>query len=265
MRAAPASSRRERGTVRLVGRVTGRLLRLASSKGIALRFSPVVLVLVASSAGMVIGLALGDGPGAVIGAVCGAFTPWLALRMAPDRRDARLGTQVPEFIDAVARSLRSGRSLVGAVSGAVCETREPLAGELRPMLLRIEAGIGLRDSLAATRTATANRPLHTALSALSIANEAGGAQAMVLDALAASLRSRVVAGRELRALATPVRVSATLIGLAPPAVMGAVVAIDPNTASHAYAQPAGRAAVVVGVALDLVGLWWIRRLTRFAP
>jgi Flp pilus assembly protein TadB len=73
-----------------------------------------------------------------------------------------------------------------------------------------------------------------------------------------------VAARELRGLATPVRLSATLIGLAPPAVLGAVVAFDQGTASHAYATTTGRVAAVVGVALDVIGLWWIRRLTRFS-
>lgn len=241
------------------------LRRLAARKGIALRFSPIAIVLASCGGGTVLGAAAAGGRGAFVGYGCGVLAPWIALRVAPDRHDARVGAQVPGFLDAVARSLRAGRSLATSVSAAASEMPEPLAVELRPMLLRVDAGIGLRESLAATKAAATNGPLSIALAALSIANEAGGAQAMVLDALASSLRSRAVAGRELRALATPVRLSATLIGLAPPAVFGAVVAIDPATASQAYASSAGRAAAAVGVALDAVGLWWIRRLTRFAP
>ena len=241
------------------------LRRLAARKGIALRFSPIAVVLASSGGGAILGAAAAGGRGAFGGSVCGMLAPWIALRVAPDRRDARVGAQVPEFLDAVARSLRAGRSLATSVSAAASEMREPLAAELRPMLLRVDAGVGLRESLAAAKAAASNGPLSTALAALSIANEAGGAQAMVLDALASSLRSRAVAGRELRGLATPVRLSATLIGLAPPTVFGAVVAIDPVTASQAYASSAGRAAVAVGVVLDVVGLWWIRCLTRFAP
>lgn len=241
------------------------LRRLASRKGITLRLSPIVILLASCGGGAVIGTAAAGGRGTVMGCVCGVLAPWVALRVAPDRRDARVGAQVPGFVDAVARSLRAGRSLAASVSSAASEMRDPLAAELRPMLLRVDAGVGLRESLAATKAAATNGPLSTALVALSIANEAGGAQAMALDALASSLRSRAVAARELRGLATPVQLSAMLIGVAPPAVLGAVVAIDPATASQAYASSAGRAAAAIGVVLDVGGLWWIRRLTRFTP
>lgn len=242
-----------------------RMRRLASRKGIVLRFPPLIVLAAACCAGTVVGATLASSHGALVGCLAGLLAPWLGLRIAPDRRAARIAAQVPGFVDAVARSLRSGRSLSSSVSIAASEAREPLAAELRPMLLRIDAGTGLRDSLAATDAATASAPLRTALAALAIANEAGGAQAMVLDALASSLRSRAVTGRELQAMATPVRMSATLIALAPPAVLGAVLLIDPTTASRAYASAAGRGAAVLGVVLDLAGLWWIRRLTRCTP
>lgn len=175
----------------------------------------------------------------------------------------QLDAQVPVLLEAIARSLRAGRSLVGALGAACGDMGEPLGLELRGLWLRIEAGVALRDALADAATATTSLALRTALAALAIANESGGAQAMVFDALASSMRSRQAATRELRTLTTPVRVSAMVIGFAPIAVLGGVLALDPATLSVALSSTLGWTALALGVLLDAVGVVWIRALTRF--
>ena len=180
------------------------------------------------------------------------------------RRSRRqLDAQVPVLLEAIARSLRAGRSLVGALGAACGDIGEPLGLELRGLWLRIEAGVALRDALADAAATANSAALRTVFSALAIANESGGAQAMVFDALASSMRSRHAATRELRALTTPVRVSALVIGFAPIAVLGGVLALDPATLSAALSSTLGWVALSVGLVLDAVGVVWIRALTRF--
>ena len=237
----------------------------AQRKGYVLAYPPSLVTGLCAMAGASVGLAPAGYVGAVAGGFGGCAVPWLAMRLAPDRRAERLDAQVPELLEGVARALRAGRSLVGALATATNEVPEPLAVELRTLKLRVEAGVALRDALADSSAATRSAPLCTALGAIAIANEAGGAQAMVFDALAASLRSRAAAARELRSLTTPVRVSAMLIALAPPAMFSAVVLFDRSLATRAFTTAPGRIAALAGVVLDLVGLWWIRALTRFVP
>ena len=246
-------------------RLDARIVTAAAAKGVRLRFAPSFVLALCGFGGGVVGHAAAGATGLVIGALCGVVAPCAALRVVPDRAEARRDAQVPEFLEAVARSLRTGRSLVGAVGAAAAEVPEPLAADIRALWVRVEAGVAVRDALAGAASATTSAPLRTALAAVAIANEAGGAHAMVFDALAASLRSRAVIGRELRAITTPVRASALLIALAPPSVFGAVLAFDRATAMRAFSTSVGRLAAVVGVLLDLVGLWWIRTLTRVAP
>ena len=238
---------------------------MARRKGYQLRF-PVwwVAALGTLTCGF-IGATLAGFPAAVLGAPAGFVTPWVAIRAAPDRRAAQLDSQVPEFLDSVARSLRAGRSLVSALASATAETSEPLAAELRALGSRVEAGVPLREVIARSAAVSTSAPLCTALAAIAIANDAGGAPAMVFDALAASLRSRAAAARELRGLTTPVRVSAGLIALAPPAMFVAIALVDRTLAQRAFATAVGAIAASAGVVLDLVGLAWIRRLTRFEP
>jgi tight adherence protein B len=235
----------------------------AAHKGLSLRFAPSLVLALAAPAGAVMGGAMAGGRGAVVGLFVAVAGPVAAIRLAPDQRPAQVSAQVPEFLDAVARSLRAGRSLVGAVGATIDELREPLAAEVRAVWLRVEAGVPLPDALRGLASrGRATDALPTAAAALLIAREAGGPQAMVLDGLAASLRARQAARRELRALTMPVRASASLIAVAPVVAFVVMVTLDRHTASRAFASSAGRIAAVAGGVLDVVGLWWIRRLIR---
>lgn len=190
----------------------------------------------------------------------------LAWRPGADaRRRRRAEAQVPGWVDALARGLRAGRSLVGALRDASAATPAPLGPEVQALVRRIDAGAGVRAAVADVRARTANVALGRALAAVALAHEAGGAHAPAFDALAGSLRAHAAAERELRALATPVRTSAIVIGLAPLGVLGLVGLSTPATLLDAWTTPVGAGALVAGLAAEGLGVWWIRTLTRVAP
>lgn len=172
---------------------------------------------------------------------------------------------MPAFLEAVARGLRGGRSLVAALREAAATTPEPLGPEVRGLVARVDAGVGVRRAAEDARDRTTNGALRRALTAVVLAHEAGGAHASAFEAVAGALRAAAAATRELHALATPVRVSALLIALAPPAVLVLVAAASPGTLLAAWATPAGAGSLVGGLVLDACGVWWIRVLTRPAP
>jgi tight adherence protein B len=243
------------------------LRRRATAKGLSLRLRPSVVV--GSSAvfgGVAVAVASAGGAGAVLGAALGAVlggaAPLLGLLAWPDQRAKRLEVQVPALLEATARSLRGGRSLVRAFADAAAAAAEPLGTDARAVALRVDAGVPLREALRDAAQQVEVPAWRTALVALGVAQDAGGPQAMVLDSLAAAIRGRTTSERELRALTTPVRVSAGLLAVAPVAVFGAIAALDPATLRAATASSIGIGAAVVGLVLDALGFWWIRVLTR---
>jgi tight adherence protein B len=181
------------------------------------------------------------------------------------RRTVAREAQVPPFLEAVARQLRAGRTLVAALRDAAAGTPDPLGAEVRALVRRIDAGAGVRRATDHARARTASPALRRALTAVVLAHEAGGAHAAAFDAVAGSVRAGAAAARELRALATPVRVSALVIGAAPPVVLALVALAAPGTLLRAWSSPTGAAALVAGVVLDALGVWWIRALTQVAP
>ena len=239
-----------------------RALRVrAAAKGCTLRLPPALVVGVTGMAGGAAGAAFGPWA-ACGGALAGGLAPVVTLAWWPERHPARVDAQVPALLDAVARSLRGGRSLVRALADAANGAPDPLGADARAVVLRIEAGVPLRDVLRDAAAATDAPSWRTALVAIDIAHDAGGPQAMALDALAAAMRGRLAAAHELRALTTPVRVSAALIAAVPLVVFGAVVALDPATARAATGSGIGRASAALGVVFDALGFWWIHALTR---
>lgn len=243
------------------GRVDDRVRQIAARRGVVLRVRPVVLLGSGATIGAALGL-LAGGVLAVLLGVAGAAVPLVAVACWPDQRAVHFEAQVPEFLEAVARSLRAGRSLARAMADAALVAPRPLAVAARALVLRMEAGVALRDVVRASAAHTPSSSWRTALVALGVAHDVGGPQAMVLDSLAASMRARQAAAREMRALAVPVRLSATVIAVAPLVVLGGVAATDPEVVLTAVSTPPGAASVAAGVVLDVAGFWWIRALTR---
>jgi tight adherence protein B len=238
-----------------------RLHRMAAARGIELRVPPTLLLLCSAALAGATGLFVGP-IAASVAACAGSLLVPLALVAWPDQRAARAEEQVPAYVEAVARSLRGGRSLVRALGDAAAIVPGPLAADARSLVLRLDAGVPVRDVLGAVAATTSLPAWRTVLVALSVAHEAGGPQAQVLDAFAASLRARQASARELAALAAPVRLSAGLIALAPLAVFGGLAVLDPALFSAVVGRPVGVMSALLGVVLDAAGFWWIRALTR---
>lgn len=96
---------------------------------------------------------------------------------------------------------------------------------------------------------------------LLLSDESGAAVAARLDRAAATLRQRSILAAEVRALTSQARASATVVALAPVAFAAVVAMTDDRFLGLMFGTSIGRISLVVGVLLDAVGVWWMRRLT----
>ena len=193
-----------------------------------------------------------------------AAGPVMLLRARRGTGDARLQAALPEALEAVARSLRSGSSLLQAVEEAGSTTSGALGSELRAVAARARRGSSLVDSL---DDLAARRPigsLQLAVSALCLGIETGGAQAQAVDGVAATIRDRHNLAAEVRALSSQARASAAVMGLSPIGFGVFAGATDPRTATFLLHTPLGLAFVAGGLVLDAVGWLWMRRLSSVA-
>lgn len=216
------------------------------------------VVVMAGAVGLMIG-----GPGlAVVALVVVVAGPILALHGAAGRADRLIEDALPDALESMARALRSGASLRQAVEETAGVTPGLLGADLTAVAVEVAHG---RALAAALDRWGQRRPLpgvRLAVSALALGAETGGAHARAIDGVAATVRSRLAVGREVRALSSQARLSGVVITLAPLGFSALAAASDERTAGFLLRTPLGLFCLVAGLTLDAVAALWMLRLAR---
>jgi tight adherence protein B len=214
----------------------------------------------ALAGGVIGGLAL-----AVLGGGTTAGGLALTLVTRRDRAAIVMEQALPGTLDAVARSLRTGASLRAAVREAASTVDGHLQTELQRVTTDVERGVPLVVALDALATRRPLPGVRLAVAALALGVETGGAQSRAIDGVAATLRDRLAAHAEARALSAQARASVWVIALSPVGFCAFAIATDPRTASFYFRSSYGLAFLASGIALDALGAMWMRRFTRVTP
>jgi len=185
----------------------------------------------------------------------------LGLRLARGRAERRFVAALPGALEHVAAAMRGGASVPEAV-GAIADAGGPLAGDFQRMRARAALGGSASDALASWSGDRDLRSVRAAAGALAVAATVGGPAASALDGLAASLRERLGAVAEARALSSQARLSAIVVGLAPAAYVAFSALVDPSSVGAMIATPAGRMCFGLGLVLEALAVVWMRRIVR---
>ncbi len=238
------------------------LIRLASA-GVELDARPLWATWVGAGA-VVTGTAAATGGAglAAVAVVALVVVPLVALAVGAGKADRRLEEALPGGLEAVARALRSGASLVQAIAEAAATTPGPLGAELRRVTTAVDNGEALVAAIDAWGRLHASAAVRLAVSALGLGAETGGAHARAIDGVAATIRSRLGVNREVRALSSQARLSGMVITLAPVGFAVLATATDPRTADFLLRTPLGLTCLSTGLALDGLAALWMRRLAR---
>jgi len=97
---------------------------------------------------------------------------------------------------------------------------------------------------------------------LQLHRRTGGDLPRVLDQLAATLRQRADAARELRGYTAQARLSGTILGGLPIGFFLFLSLTSRNDIAAAYQTPIGAGAIVLGLLLECAAFVWIRSLLR---
>jgi tight adherence protein B len=162
-----------------------------------------------------------------------------------------------EMVERTSRDVRSGTALRVALLDATRD-RPDLLPTLHQQLARgVPVGLAL-EGLGTLPSKDAEFVVH----GLQLAVDTGGAMADTLDRVVAVVRERQAWRAERHAQAAQARLSARVLTVLPPIVAVWGIASGPRV-RHAYAQsPATAVLTGIGVALNLVGWWWMSRLVR---
>ena len=183
----------------------------------------------------------------------------IALHAMRYRRARAVTAAVPDTLERIAAELRAGGTVASAVAWLAVDGG-PLTGDFARVQSRVELGAPIPVALASWAAERAAAGTSSAAGALAVAHDVGGRAADALDSLAASLRDRLAVVAEAHALSAQARYSALVMGLGPLAYLAFSVVMDRRAADALLGTAAGRFCALAGVALELIGAWWMRRI-----
>jgi Flp pilus assembly protein TadB/Mg-chelatase subunit ChlD len=197
-----------------------------------------------------------------LGVVLGWAGTWLYQRWRADRRAEAFAALLPDALQLVIGSLRSGFSLSQAVDAMARELPDPVSTEFGRALGETRLGASLDDALERVAVRMRSTDLAWAVVAVRVQQEVGGNLAEVLTTTVNTLRERNSLRRHVRALSAEGRISAWIL-VALPVVAGAFMLLFRREYMRPLVtEPVGIAMLAAGIVLVVVGTVWMSRMVR---
>jgi tight adherence protein B len=196
--------------------------------------------------------------------------PILALVMASMplfwllwRRKRRLKTfsaQLPDAMDMLARSLRSGQSLASGFNMVAGEMSQPISREFGRVFDEQNLGVSIDDSLRAMCERVPNLDLRFFVTAVILQRQTGGDLAEILDKIGTLIRERFQIWGAVQALTGEGRLSGIVLMALPVALFVALYFLNPDYVMLLFDDPLGQKMLAGGVVLQILGALVIRKI-----
>jgi tight adherence protein B len=212
--------------------------------------------------GVVVTLVSGTAVFGAAGVLLGALLPYSYASWRRTRRFQKFEEIFPEAIDTLARAVRAGHAFTTALELIANEVGEPIASEFRKLYEEQKFGLPVRDAL---MNLTERIPLVDVkffVTAVMLQRETGGNLAEILDNLSYVIRERFKIMRQVRVYTAQGRLTMLLLMGLPPLIITAMLFLSPQFIHPLFADPIGHTLVVVGITLQTVGYFVIRRIIQ---
>lgn len=178
------------------------------------------------------------------------------------RRFKEIRYQLPGVVELLATSLRAGLSIRSALHQVTQQAPHPVAQELAIVERMQRIGIPMEGALQEWAKRLPIDEVKFIGFTISISAASGGNLADSLDRLANALRQRLMLEEKVDALTAQGRLQAWVM-VALPLLLAAVLSwMDWSSMEPLWMTSTGHLVLAVVVGLEVVGLFWIRRLIR---
>jgi tight adherence protein B len=231
-----------------------------------MRLRPHEWLLVRTLVTAAVSVLFGLSGGGLIAALFGLVIGWLstvAYQVVRIERRSRLFTeQLPDGLQLVIGSLRSGFSLTQALESLVREAPQPVAGEFGRALAEHRLGADVSDALDRVAERTGSDDLAWVVMAVRIQREVGGNLAEILQTSVETMRERGRLRRHVRALSAEGRLSAWVLTFVPLGLGLFMFLYRRAYIMPLFTDPRGIFMAVGGAVLFAIGIFWMTRVIR---
>ncbi|GIH63995.1 type II secretion system F family protein [Microbispora siamensis] len=191
---------------------------------------------------------------------------WVALtrRPRPWATAAAWRAASIELCQSLAAELSAGRTPGDALARAISSVSPPDPAALAPVVAAARDGGDVAAALVNAAPARGGEGLVRLAACWRVSVAVGGGLTALVERVCASLREAQAHREEVAAQLSGPRATARMLAGLP--VLGLLMAagLGMNPLAFLFGGPAGFACLVVGLALDAVGVWWTHRLVTRA-
>lgn len=198
--------------------------------------------------------------GTILMTCFGAVTPILILYILIIKRRSNFHNQIPDTLNLITGSLRTGYSLLQAINVALDETLPPMSEEFQRVLAESRLGLPLDESLKMMAERMQETNFSWIVIAINIQREVGGNLAEVLEILADTIRERDRVSRQIKVLTAEGRLSAIILVILPFFLATILTYLNPAYMSTLITTKSGLLLVSLSSVLMIIGSFWLKKI-----
>ena len=192
----------------------------------------------------------------------GGLLPLLWVLWRRKRRLRAFGAQLPDALEMLARSLRSGQSLAAGFNMVSTEIGPPLGKEFGHVFEEQNLGLPLEQSLRDLAHRIPNLDLRFFTMAVVLQRQTGGDLAEVLEKIGSLIRERFQIWGQVQALTGEGRLSGVVLMALPVVIFLAVYQLNPDYVMMLFTDPLGKKMLVGAIIMQILGAFCIRKIVN---
>lgn len=195
--------------------------------------------------------------------VVGVGLPRLFVAFMFKRRMKRFIEELPNALDVMVRSIKSGLPLNDAIRLIASEAKDPVKAEFRRVIEAQQMGLSVPEAIGRMSMTVPLQEVNFFGVVIAIQAQAGGNLSEALGNLSRVLRDRKKMKAKVSALSMEAKASAVIIGALPFIVAFLVYLTSPDYMMILFTDPRGHLIMGVSAVWMSIGIFVMRNMTNF--
>jgi tight adherence protein B len=195
-----------------------------------------------------------------IAVVLGGSLPMLYVVWRRKQRITLFSAQLPDALELMASSLRSGNTIQSSMQIISEELLPPISREFGNVSESIRLGIPVDQALDEMAGRVANADLEFFVTAVAMQRSCGGDLSEILDKISWLVRERFHIQGQVQALTGEGRMSGAVLMALPIVLFFVVYTLNPTYVMLLFSEPMGRKMLTGAIVMQLFGAYVIRRI-----
>jgi tight adherence protein B len=195
-----------------------------------------------------------------IAAIAGGGAPLMYVMWRRKQRITLFSEQLPDALELMASSLRSGNTIQSSMQIIAEELMPPVSREFANVSESIRLGIPVEQALDDLAARVKNQDLDFFVTAIAMQRSCGGDLSEILDKISWLIRERFHIQGQVQALTGEGRMSGAVLLALPVVLFIAVYTLNPGYVMLLFTEPTGRKMLGVAIGMQLIGAFVIKRI-----